>query len=868
MIYKAPLKIKYILIFTFLLNSMLQAQWIEGNLYLPDSFSGTMNTLQIIWNATNDNVYLGGTNETFVTLDCETDDKISPIRINAGELSHPTSYRWNQANNSFYIWCGPYRASYDSLYVVDCQTQQTVAILPFLRQSFFLSGDVDMCVSTISNKLYLIRHNDIDSTLYVIDGSTNQIINKIGFYSDIDSRQRLTIWNPSNNCLYAIGRIPRQHKDTTGLLIIDCTNDSVISFTCLTTEDDNRHCFQIDTVRNTLYFSFPSGDQADIWKIGELDCNTNQITNIFTTNVGAGWSFLDFCLNMQDRKIYYYSYQHNGFVHILDIPTSTEDSIFVGLAHIGGSNRDYLFYWPINNELYLFPCNDTMAVISLTTASVSYFDLPDYPGLNCRPFLHPIRGKLYISKGMGESVVVFDCAAHAITKVILNGVHYPADILLNPIENKLYTTSTNRPCLFVFDAEHLRALRQVQVAPDDYGLACFGFAWRHNKAYVSYPRHIAVLNCHNDSVINIIGSLASYYKCVYNPILDKLYTYDVNDFGNQLTYVIDCSTDVVIKVLQTTGSGWLDQGDIKFDSLTNKIYMTGNNGFVVIDCYNDSVIKRMPSITGGSIFFRTHEDRRVYVKDAMFDRFNDSLLGYISFPIPNLTFPYAYNGINDKMYVCRNQVLGGMLVMTRIYTIDCSTLTIIDSIMVNFCGMLNDMNMMWWNPVSNKLYFTPYSDSLMQMPLIIADCQTNQIVSMLYEASPVRHLRVQQCFDPLINRLYVVPDYGSKLVLIRDNIDDIKEITSHNIVNKIVLKIYPTLIKNEFQIDYYITKKSNVTLDILDTLGRMIKTIKKEQSKSGMHTLIFNISDLPVGVYFIRLEQDNENLVEKFVLIK
>lgn len=852
----------------FLLFSISQAQWFEGNLYLPDSFCGTVNTGHIIWNANNDEIYLGGSTETSVVIDCETDEKIAPIRINADELTSPSGYEWNQANNSLYIWCAPYRAVYDSLFVVDCQTQQAVAILPFIRHSFFNSGSADMCVSITSNKIYLVRHNDIDSILYVINGSTNQIIDNIGFYSDVMGNHRPMIWNPLNNCLYAIGRIPRQHKDTIGLLIIDCTNDSVISFTCLTADEEPRRCFQIDTVRNKLYFSFPSGDQADIWKIGEVDCSTNLITNIFPTNVGVSGSFLDFCLNVHDRKIYYYSYQHNGYIHILDISSGAEDSIFVGLAHVGGSNSDFLLYWPVNNELYLFPCNDTMAVITLATGSVHYYDLPEHSGLHCRPFLHPIRGKLYISKERGESVVVFDCVTHTITKVIINGVHYPADILLNPIENKLYTTDINRPYLFVFDAEHPRALRQVQVAPDDYGLACFGFASRHNKAYISYPEHIAVLNCHNDSVINVIGPLASYYKCVYNPILDKLYTYDVSFFGNRLTYVIDCSTDVVIKVLQTTGSGWLDNGDIKFDSLTNKIYMTGDNGFILIDCTNDSVVKRVPNITGGSVFFRTHEDQRVYVKDAMFDRFNDSLLGYVSFPMPNLTFPYAYNGINDQLYICKNQLLGGSLEMTRIYAIDCSTLTIIDSILVDYNGRIWYMNMMWWNPVNNKLYFTPHCDSLLQTPIMVADCQTNQVINTFFEVRKCRNLRVQQCFDPSINRLFVVPDNESKLTMIRDNISGVQEITNQDIGKRFTLKIFPTLTKNRFQIEYSITKNSNVKLDIIDILGRITMTIKEEQEKAGSNQLNLNVSDLPAGVYFVRLKQGSEQIVERIVIVK
>jgi len=858
--YKAPLKIKYFLIFIFLLFSIIEAQWFEGNLYLPDSFSGASGANCIVWNTINDRIYLDGFNETFVVIDCETDEKIAPIRINANETSCPGYFVWNRANNSLYIWCSGYRAIYDSLHVVDCQTQQTIAYLPFLRRYYGGGCGAILCVSSTSNKVYLCRSND--TILFVIDGNTNQIIKSMRFKSEVSEQNPLMKWNPVNNCLYLIGSISR--TDTIGLTVIDCAHDSIIAFNYLNPYQSGsvKYWFQFDSIRNRLYFSF-APDPEEVWKIYEVDCNTNQITHIFPTNVSCREGHLDFCLNTQDRKIYYYSYQHNGFIHTIDIPSGIEDSIFVG---VGFNNYAYLHFSPRYNELYLFfSSNDTLTVIDLMTSSVNYYELP--ADIGARPFLHPIREKLYIIRDYGEMVFVFDCQSHIVTMEVFTGLQPVYDILLNPIENKLYTANTNFPYIFVFDSEHLQALRQVKVAPTGYGLACLGFTWRHNKAYISYPRHIAVLYCHTDSVIKTISGLASYYEFEYNPILDKIYTYDVSFFGNRLTYVIDCTTDSVIKVLQTTGSQWRYFGDIQFDFLTNKMYLTGENGLVVIDCTQDSVIKRVSSINGGSIFFRAHGDRRVYVKDAMFDRFNDSLLGYLSFPIPGVSYPYAYNGINDQLYICKNTAPGGWLQRTIIYVVDCTTQTIVDSILVNFPGFIPDQQMMW-NPLNNKLYFTVYSESLCLTPLFVADCRTNQVIATFFEVSACNHLHEIYCLDPLINRLYVSPYRESRFGMIRDNIIGIEEKSSEKLDERIALKIFPTLTKNLFRIEYNILKNGIVKLDILDTLGRVKKIIKNERFKPGSYQLKIDISDLPAGVYFIRLKQDTEQVVERLVIVK
>jgi DNA-binding beta-propeller fold protein YncE len=617
-----------------LLPSLMSAQWFEGYLYQPDSFSGTCGTRFIAWNSIDDKIYLKGFNETFVIIDGETDEKVQPIRINCNERSHPGWFDWNQANNCLYIWCYPYCAYYDSLFIVDCQTRQTISVITFPRNSFGYGNDARMCASPISNKIYLIKENngsgsDLDTLIYVIDGNNHQIIKTIRFenYSYFYNHYQSLKWNPVNNCLYAIGWIPG--LDTTGLAVIDCATDSIIALIPFPSLDFDQNIYELDTIRNRLYISV-STESCDV-SIYEIDCWTNQkIQRIDIPN--APEEEFEFALNQAEQKIYY-AYLDSRFIYIIDIPSGIiTDSIFVGF--VGYEGASYLSFFQPNNELYCIS-SDTISVVDLSTHLVSYYGLPDEKGVDVRPFLHQDRGKLYLERGgYGEVIVIFDCLTKTIRKVVFNGTQAVNGILLNPIEQKLYCANNYRPYIFVFNSETNQAIYQVKVAPKGYGLAGLGFAPIHNKLYVSFPRNIAVLNCQADTIIKTISGLISFYLFAYSPVVDKLYTLDISYGGAPISYIIDCASDSVVKVLNTTWSP--DQkGDIEFDSLTNKVYMVGNiGGMVIIDCFTDSVIKRDTNILRGDIHFRTHDDRRVYAGKGMYDRFNDTLIGYLPFVYP------------------------------------------------------------------------------------------------------------------------------------------------------------------------------------------------------------------------------------------
>lgn len=833
--------------------SLLKAQWFEGNLYLPDSFSGTCGTDQIIWNSIDDRIYLRGFNETFVTIDGETDEKIQPIRIDANEQSKPSFFEWNQANNCLYIWCAPYCAFQDSLHIVDCQTRQTVNVISFPRNNFAAGNLAQMCVNPVSNKVYLIKEDNragqgYDTLIYVIDGNSHQLLRTIRFkhftvyLPDYPSLK----WNKVNNCLYAIGRIP--NSDTSGLAVIDCATDSIIEIIPFPQIFVGRNCFALDTLRNRLYFSFHDTIASSIF---EINCFTNSIVQRIDIN-NTRDDKIEFVINPDARKIYY-SNLSNGFVYIIDIISgSLEDSI---LVYPNDSYVSYLTFYQPNNEIYCLhkaSLPDSLAVINLTNSLVSYYPLPDECRDKFRPFLQPIRGKFYIGRGSGEAMVVFDCQTKTVRKTIYNGTQQVNNILLNPIEHKFYCTNNYRPYIFVFDSETNQAVRQVQIAPKGYGLVCIGFAPPHNKAYISYPNNIAVLDCRTDSVIKVISGLASYYNFAYNPIVDKLYTLGVATFGeNPTNYVIDCATDSIVKILNATESAFAE-GDIEFDSLTNKVYMVGNDGgFVVIDCWRDSVIKRDTTIVRGDICLRTHGNRRVYAGKGMFDRFTDSLLGYLP-----IEFKYSeYNSILDKLYLSQYPSEEN-----KIYVVDCRNHNVIDSILAGMPGFVTGM---FWNNLNNKLYFSPLNTDIWYEPVVVADCQTNEIVATFSQINR-SDIRFKSFLNPTNNRFYVHISRGSKLGIIRDNIQGIKECNMLN-TKSLTLEIYPNPMKSFLAIRLLPTADRQ-TLKIFDLSGKLVKEIEilRSAQNDGMEETKISLKGINPGIYFLQLGKEPK----KFLVVK
>lgn len=82
------------------------------------------------------------------------------------------------------------------------------------------------------------------------------------------------------------------------------------------------------------------------------------------------------------------------------------------------------------------------------------------------------------------------------------------------------------------------------------------------------------------------------------------------------------------------------------------------------------------------------------------------------------------------------------------------------------------------------------------------------------------------------------------------------------------LKNYPNPFNPETNISYTLKNAGNVKITVYDRLGREVTVLIDAAQNEGEHTVTFNASNLPSGVYFYRVKTSDKIEVRKMVLAK
>lgn len=83
-----------------------------------------------------------------------------------------------------------------------------------------------------------------------------------------------------------------------------------------------------------------------------------------------------------------------------------------------------------------------------------------------------------------------------------------------------------------------------------------------------------------------------------------------------------------------------------------------------------------------------------------------------------------------------------------------------------------------------------------------------------------------------------------------------------------LLKNYPNPFNPETNISYTLKSASTVKITVYDRLGREVVVLVDGSQSEGEHTVVFNASNLPSGVYFYRVKTADKTEVRKMVLAK
>ncbi|RLD45176.1 MAG: hypothetical protein DRI89_01820 [Bacteroidetes bacterium] len=80
------------------------------------------------------------------------------------------------------------------------------------------------------------------------------------------------------------------------------------------------------------------------------------------------------------------------------------------------------------------------------------------------------------------------------------------------------------------------------------------------------------------------------------------------------------------------------------------------------------------------------------------------------------------------------------------------------------------------------------------------------------------------------------------------------------------IKNYPNPFQNQTTIEYKLSRKGNVNLNLLDVNGSLIKHLFNGQQQKGIHTFQLNASGLSPGMYFVAFEHDGLIVYHKILI--
>ena len=87
-------------------------------------------------------------------------------------------------------------------------------------------------------------------------------------------------------------------------------------------------------------------------------------------------------------------------------------------------------------------------------------------------------------------------------------------------------------------------------------------------------------------------------------------------------------------------------------------------------------------------------------------------------------------------------------------------------------------------------------------------------------------------------------------------------------ISDCALKISPSPVSRSATLSFSLPVATQVSLRLYDIAGRLVKDVGDQQLNAGMHSMKFDIHDLPLGTYFLVLETPTNRQSRSFVIVR
>ena len=79
---------------------------------------------------------------------------------------------------------------------------------------------------------------------------------------------------------------------------------------------------------------------------------------------------------------------------------------------------------------------------------------------------------------------------------------------------------------------------------------------------------------------------------------------------------------------------------------------------------------------------------------------------------------------------------------------------------------------------------------------------------------------------------------------------------------------YPNPFNPSTTIDFELPATGHVNLDVFNMLGQKVSTLVNGQIEAGSHSIVFDASALPNGIYMYKLNAAGQSQIRKMILMK
>ena len=79
---------------------------------------------------------------------------------------------------------------------------------------------------------------------------------------------------------------------------------------------------------------------------------------------------------------------------------------------------------------------------------------------------------------------------------------------------------------------------------------------------------------------------------------------------------------------------------------------------------------------------------------------------------------------------------------------------------------------------------------------------------------------------------------------------------------------YPNPFRDETTFSFELPMPGDVTITIVDMMGREIETVVNRHYDQGAHSIQWNAGELPMGKYFYRIQTDQYVEVKSMMIVK